>query len=191
VPTERVDAVAPFEEMLLGPGLKPHRRRALPQAHRKLGRSIARATAACARGTMRLLLAALRAGLAVLGRLVRLVQVVVPHLLQVSASAAVSATRGAYAAWRRVEPHLAAATRSAVVGIRSGARAAALLALAAAHWSARAARHAGPRSARVFRKLVAEIDSHASAIRAVGGGASRVPTPRRRAGRNRKTTSPS
>jgi hypothetical protein len=110
VTAEQVDAVAPFEEVLVGNGLQPPARRP---------------TSTVGRTTNRILIRALRTGLALLRWLLRRTRILVPRL-----------ARHAWSGGQWAAPRLLTVARTTGARLRLAAAAAALFASAAAQWLA-------------------------------------------------------
>jgi hypothetical protein len=129
VPAERVDAVAPFEEVLVGPGLAPAESAAPARP------AVSRATRAASLGAQ-VTTALLAGALALLMWMAQRTRIVAPRLMRVTWSATLSAARRTRVAWKRAAPHLIAGTRATAVRIRLAVAAAVLLASALAQWLA-------------------------------------------------------
>jgi hypothetical protein len=147
VPAERVDAVAPFEEILLGAEVAPAHRRTRRRTSRRIGRLVGRAASAGGRGgllvgrtastggrgAIALLLRMARSAQVALAWATRQTRIVVPWLARISWLGAVAAAGAIRAAHAHAAPHVAAAARTGRQRTRVGAGALALV-------SARAAR---------------------------------------------------
>jgi hypothetical protein len=131
VPTERVDAVAPFEEVLLGTEVFRKRHRMRRRRSRPAGHFARKAGAAGGRRTVALLRPPLRSARLLLVLVARGTRVLVPRLARAAGRGAVAGAASIRAARVRATPRLAAATRAAWRQARLGVAAVAVVSVAA------------------------------------------------------------
>lgn len=141
ISAEQVDAVAPFEEVLVGSGLTPEH----APSHVDVFRARSRATAAAfVRGVD----SCMCIGLTLLQWLAARARVTTPAVARLAWSAATTAGRLARVGWRHAQPRLFESARWVTMGLGLIAAAVALLAATAARRLARAAQ---PRPDRTRR----------------------------------------